>query len=440
MDDIKRAVAKLEGDEKATAFLISEEYMLTSKHIFIPNNDFSTYTISFPNNNTEKVYTISDTYYEKDKSINELGNDIAIIKLNEPIYDIQPLELDFSEIKIDDDWQAYGFPGSKRPIGERFIGKVNDLLHNRFDKKFDVNLHCEVPQIIDSYYGVEGASGSPIIRDGKVIAVFSNQSEGAILGAASIKRSEEFLKKYVTNLKKAGLKSIVQIEIEKAISNTERFIEGFPDELHELLKRELSELEREIIADLEKFNSFLESSKYPLAEKNTRFIGLDSTLEIILMVRCIYGNVHILIKDDFANLQVKTTKSLNMNFVYAQQRNQIMPEILLEMHNGMINKSAAQILIECDKPIPPYPMIFDNCSNSKRHNLCRSCGKQFEFEGILKKYIDTEDDGLIKGIESNNFSLLNKTKIICAECVRKVRDEAESGEDLQRMVVEKIYD
>jgi len=194
------------------------------------------------------------------------------------------------------------------------------------------------------------------------------------------------------------------------------------------------------MADLDRFDSFLESSRYPFANTPNRFVGLDSTLEIILMIRCLYGNVHILIQDDFANLQVKTTKSLNMNFVYAQQRNQIMPEILLEMHNGMINKAAAQILIECDKPIPPYPMIFDNYSNSKRHNLCKSCGKQFEFEGILKKYIDTEDDELIKGIESNNFSLLNKAKIVCAECVRKVRDEVESKEDLQRMVVGKIYD
>ena len=152
-----------------------------------------------------------------------------------------------------------------------------------------------------------------------------------------------------------------------------------------------------------------------------------------------YGNIQFLKEDDFANIRVKSEVDFNMSFVYAQKRNQAMPEILLEMHNQMINKSAAQIMIEIQKPIPPCPVIFDNCSGSNKHNLCKCCGQSFEFQGILKSFIESEDDGLFKGIEKNNFELLNKVKVICAECVRKVRNFVETKDDLERLVGEKIY-
>ena len=58
---------------------------------------------------------------------------------------------------------------------------------------------------------------------------------------------------------------------------------------------------------------------------------------------------------------------------------------------------------------------------------------------VEQTYIATEDDGLIKGIENNNFSLLNRVKIVCGECVRRVRNEVENSEELKRMVVEKVY-
>lgn len=157
------------------------------------------------------------------------------------------------------------------------------------------------------------------------------------------------------------------------------------------------------------------------------------------MIRSMYGNIHILVEDDFANLRVLSDENLHMSFVYSLERNKAMPEILLKMHNQMVHKSAAQIMIKCGMSIPPYPIIFDNCSSSRKHNLCKVCGQSFRFEGILRSYIETEDDGLIKGIERNNFALLNKVKIICGECVRKVRDDVENSDELKRMVVEKVY-
>ncbi|WHY84012.1 serine protease [Neobacillus novalis] len=442
MENIKRAVARLDGNEGeiATAFLVSKEYMLTSRHTFISNPDKATYKIFFPNHVGEKQYDIDKIYFEDDVDIDNLANDIAIIKLNEPIVEIDPLVLDFSDIKVDEEWISYGFPGSKRSYGERFKGTFHDILSANPDEKFDINLNCEVPMIIDARYGIKGASGSPIIRNGKVVAIFSNESTGAIIGASSLRRSRNLLETNIATLEiEITEESPLQKSLKEAVSNTERFIEGFPDTLNVFLRRELYELQREFFGNLDNVKYFLENSKYPIANEETMVNGIEATLEIILMVRSMYGNVRILIEDDFANLRVRSDKDFNMSFVYAQERNQIMPEILLKMHNQMINKSAAQVMIECGKPIPPNPIIFDNCSSSFRHNLCKSCGQPFKFEGILQTYIETEDDGLIKGIENNNFALLNKAEIVCGECVRKVRDQVENSEELKRMVVEKVY-
>lgn len=441
MEYTKKAVARLDGNEGeiGTAFLVAEEYMLTSRHTFISNPDKANYKIYFPNHDGEKEYAIDAVYFDDDIDTDNLANDIAIIKLNEPILSIEPLVLDFSEIQIDTNWNSFGFPGSQRHVGERFKGTIHDFLNERADLKYDINLNCEIPKIIDAQYGIRGVSGAPIIYNNKVVAVFSNESSGAIIGAASIKRSRELIEKYITNLKSQFIESPLQKSIREAVSNTVRFIEGFPDELHYFLKGALNDLQQEFLGNLDEIKFFLETSKYPIANEETMVNGIEATLEIILMVKSMYGNISILLEDDFANLQVSSDRKYNMSFVYAQERNMIMPEILLKMHNQMINKSAAQIMIECGRPIPPYPIIFENFSSSIRHNLCRSCGQTFKFEGILKTYIETEDDGLIKGIENNNFKLLNDVKIVCGDCVRKVRDQVEDSEELKRRVVEKVY-
>ena len=194
MEHIKKAIAQLDGDEGeiATAFLVSKEYLLTARHTFVLNRDETTYKICFQNDNPEKEYTIENIYFEDDIDLDNIANDIAILKLSEPINDISPLALDFSDIKIGQEWKAYGYPGteSKRINGEIFKGTINDIFSLCSNKKFDLNLHCEVPEIIDGRYGIKGASGSPIIRNGAVVAVFSNESPGSIVGAATIRRSE----------------------------------------------------------------------------------------------------------------------------------------------------------------------------------------------------------------------------------------------------------
>ena len=440
MEIKKAAVARLDGQtgEIATAFLIAPEYVITAKHTFL-NRDVKNYTIRFPNVDPETPYSIVKIDFEEDIGTDNLANDIAILKLNVPINHIKPLALNFSFITGIEIWKSYGFPGSKRTFGEMFEGTIHDHLSENLSVNYDLSLYCKKPQIIDGRYGLEGASGAPIIHNDKVVAVFSFLFPGSIVGAATLKRSRNFLEKYIPILDEESEETPLQKEIKSAISNTARFIEGFPDELQEFLSAELTELQQQFLDDLDDIKFFLKNSKYPIANEETLVGGIEATFEIILLIKSMYGNIQFLKEDDFANIRVKSEVDFNMSFVYAQKRNQAMPEILLEMHNQMINKSAAQIMIEIQKPIPPYPVIFDNCSGSNKHNLCKCCGQSFEFQGILKSFIESEDDGLFKGIEKNNFELLNKVKVICAECVRKVRNFVETKDDLERLVGEKIY-
>ena len=416
MEKNKAAVARLNGvdGEMATAFLIDPEYVITAKHIFI-NKDVTNYNLCFPNVDQNKTYSIVEIDFDEDIDTDNLANDIAILKLSVPINHIVPLALDFSFIRGTETWTSFGFPGTKRPVGEVYEGTIHDCLSENLSEKYDLSLYCKRPQIIDGRYGIEGASGAPIMQNERVIAVLSNESAGAIVGAATLKRSRSLLEKYISTLV------------------------GFPDGLQEFLSAELADLHQQFLDNLDEFQLFLKNSKYPLANEETLIGGIDATLEIVLLIRSMYRNIQLLKDDDFANIRVKSHVDSNMIFVYAQERNQAMPEILLEMHNQMKNKSVAQIMIEFERPIPPNPVIFDNCSNSNKHNLCKNCGQPFKFEGILKSYIESEDDGLIKGIEINNFELLNKVKVICADCVRNVRNQVETREELERMVGEKIY-
>jgi len=441
MEVNKAAVALLNGSdgEMATAFLIAPEYVITAKHIFVDKN-VTNYNLLFPNVDQSKNYSVVNIDYEEDMDVDNLANDIAILKLSEPINHIKPMVLDFSFIRGIETWESFGFPGSKRDVGEVYEGTIQDRLSESVSGKYDLSLYCNKPQIIDGRYGIEGTSGAPIIHNEKVIAVFSNESAGSIVGAATLKRSRNLLEKYIPILEKESEESPLQKEIKKAVSNTARFIEGFPDELQESLSVELTELQQQFIDNLDDIQLFLKNSKYPTADEDTLFGGLEATFEIIFLIKIMYGNIQFLKDDDFANIRVKSDVDFNMSFVYAQERNQAMSEILLSMHNQMVNKSAAKLMIAHEIPIPPYPVIFDNCSSSNKHNLCKYCGQPFKFQGILKSYIESEDDRYIKGVEENNFKLLNKVKVICAECVRKVRNQAETRSELERMVGEKIYD
>lgn len=442
MEYIKKAVGVLDGDQntKGTAFLVDSQYVFTSKHLVEREEEI--FTVSFPchrNTPREKIL-IDEVHYDKDVSFDNPSNDIAILKLKEPIYDITPLTLDLSPLSIEGTWISYGFPGDFRIEIETYKGNFHDIL-SYSTYKYDLRLHCKVPYIIDYMYTVQGASGSPIIKNNKVIGVLSNEGAGAIIGAASLVRSKSLIKKYLNISDNAHIYNPFQKVIELAVQNTKNFILGFPPEVQYFLHEELDKLGRELVEKLDDTTIFLEKSRYP-SESNNILINehIEQIIEIILLLRSMYGNIRILPEDDFANLRINSDKAYNISLIYAENRHQAMAEILLHLHNKMIDKSAAQIYIECGKPIPPNPVIFDNCSTSAHHNLCKHCGKPFKFEGILKSYLETEDQGLIKGIEPNNFKLLNKAKIICGNCIRKIRDDIENTEDIKKLVGSIIND
>ncbi|QEL85892.1 ABC-three component system protein [Bacillus mycoides] len=440
MEINKEAIARLDEDdgEKATAFLISPQHVLTAKHIF-SSRDVSGFKLCFPNLDKTKFYTLENIDFDKDIDTENLANDIAILTLIEPIYHIKPLILEFSSIKRNQEWESFGFPNSKRENGEFYEGTVDQILVNKSDQKFDLSLYCRKPQITDSRYEIEGVSGAPIISNGKVVAVFSNESSAGGIGAATLQRSRDLFEKYIPIPEEELEESPLQKAIKEAASSAENLIDGFPDEVHDYLKEELSELQQQFLDNLDDVQWFLANSKYPTADKETLADGLEAIFEIVLLIKSAHDNIQLLKNDDFANIRVESSGKFNMSFVYAQRRQQKMPEILLDMYNQMIKKSAAEVLIELERPIPPYPVILDNCSSSKRYNLCSFCGQSFEFTEILKTFLEPEDEGLIKGIEVNNFELLSKAKVVCAECIREVQNQVETQEQLEKIVGEKIY-
>lgn len=444
MESMKKAIAHLDikDGEIGTAFLVSPLHIITAKHTVESYKDVTKYEVCFFLHDNQKKYSVKKVDYEENGKPSHLNiaNDIAILELNETVDGIEPLTLDLSKIIPGDIWISFGFPaGETRFYGQKYEGKILDILSEETNEKFNLNLHCLSPSIIDFDYSIFGLSGAPIMCNGNVVAVVSNNNSGGVIGASTLVRSKILLEKHIPDFRVNVIESDIRIAIKEAVVKSKGFIKGFSDELHDYLKNELIEIEKYFLNNTDSIKIFLEDSEYPKLKSHSEQDGIEASIEVMLMLKSMYGNISILTDDDFANLSVYFEEKFSISFIYSNERNTFMPEILMKVYNDMSEKSGAQILRRLGVSIPPNPLIFDNFNDSKRYNLCKSCGQTFDFKEILQNYFETEDSGLLLGIEKNNYSSLSDVKVICGRCIRRVRDSAENSTELGEMVVEKIY-
>ncbi|UDK97561.1 trypsin-like peptidase domain-containing protein [Lysinibacillus sphaericus] len=437
----KGAIARLDGPngEIATAFLINPKYALTVKHVFNNREEGSNYKLCFPQYSQDTKYDIEKVDYDDNKAYNNFANDIAILQLKDSIEHIAPLSIEFHETESIGEWLSYGFPYSKREDGEQYKGTINNYLPDNLNKKYDINLFCKEPTITDHRYQIQGASGSPICNNnsGNVFAIFTNEANAGIIGVASLKRSKTLIEKYVTIPQQTAPRTELQEAILEAAETTKYLIEGFPDEIQDYLLSVLDNLVEQLQENEEDLQYFLNVAVYPVEENTTLLDGLKEMLEIILLIKSKYQNLKFQKEDELANINVEA--ELYMSIIYALRRNDKMPRILLEMNKKIMQKSIGPQLLKLKQPIPPYPIIFANCTSSTKYNLCKNCGGKFEFKEIIKTFLKPENEGYYMGIEDNNLDSLSKVNVICSTCLRELQNEVASKEELVRKVEEKIY-
>lgn len=180
------------GEEFGTAFLISPNRALTAYHAIMDHvEENSPILLDFPflmdGKREARLINVRETLEE--------DVDIAILEFEKPVEEVTPLNLVSRDLNKGYPWEAFGFPSTKTPTGDFFVG---DFSHNvtQHISQYDLDLKCSTPNITDQKYIVKGASGSAVIVKDEVVALLSYKMAGGTIGAVSIRSARNLLTKY----------------------------------------------------------------------------------------------------------------------------------------------------------------------------------------------------------------------------------------------------
>jgi len=164
-------------NQQGTGFFITDSIIMTAYHIMLDEEI----------NDNEIQIILNDGTIQNCKVLNyDEENDLCLLKghfeskIFLPLYNIP--------IRINENWESYGFPYQGDSDGLRIFGTVNELIDN---EKHDFILNCTETDKNSNY---EGLSGSPVVSYGKVIGIVLKQLDDKI-GAISLSRIINFLHK-----------------------------------------------------------------------------------------------------------------------------------------------------------------------------------------------------------------------------------------------------
>jgi len=257
-DKFKKATAHvLCGGKFGTAFLISPSHVITAYHVVHRFVEGSPIYLEFPfldeaGDRSAKLLNVRE---EIDKGI-----DLAILELDKPLKEIEPLKLFAEELTHDLPWKAFGFPSTKDTPGEIFKGEVSMFVKQHLSL-YDLALNCITPDITDEKYFVFGASGSALIVDEEVVAVLTKKMPGGTLGAVSIKFARDLLNEY-----NITFKDNIPLITEPPKNELDKMLEMYSIRIQYYLKNSMplpfqSELDNDLINN-SYFNDFFEISTW----------------------------------------------------------------------------------------------------------------------------------------------------------------------------------
>ncbi len=173
-----------------TAFLIAPDIAITAGHC-VKNYDEDQSVriiIEFEHLSPETVPINAKLLSSFDDSL----FDIVILKLDNPVEDIDVFPLYSGEIKDNDSWRTFGYPGGHRTSGANFSGKVS-MSDAKSDHPWDVALQVE-PSFTD-VKNYAGLSGSPVLISGQIRAIILDVLDGRI-SAISVNKFRTLLNQY----------------------------------------------------------------------------------------------------------------------------------------------------------------------------------------------------------------------------------------------------
>ncbi|WP_127545552.1 ABC-three component system protein [Paenibacillus amylolyticus] len=439
-----KSIAKVRcGDENGTGFLVNETTLITARHVIEDNLD---------PNELEPVFIMFEDNAEIQATVifpNEpdVGADFAILSLPEGGAYSPTLPISIERLELNEKWEAFGFPFTQKDRGQPFHGTILQVFDEREECDFDLDLACEIPKITDPKFITRGASGSPIVVNGGIVGVMKDKaSGGGMIGATSINRCLPILRSLNISV------NILDIGYGKIESSSANFVDGetifksnydsekeivmaliedFPPETHSILMESLiRSIESIMKTDNEKLRAFFQSYRHPF-EVLSNVSGIEQLLEIVTILRCGYRDISFIHNDINANLSLDENEEIFAYLIFSTKRNAKMPELLLGLFRKKEATATGKRELRRGESMFPFPLILDNCSKSKKTNLCKRCQNEFSFEDILIDFTKVNEQGYFKGLEENNYKSLDGTKVLCGDCIRTLYNHVTNPEELE---------
>lgn len=444
-NDFKSIAKVLCGSKKGTGFLVNETTLITARHVIDDNldpNELKPVFIKFGNHDEIQARVIfpNEPY---------VGIDFSILSLPEEVGYSPTLPLSINGLELGKDWEAFGFPDTQRDRGQFFKGSILQVFDESFiqESDGDLDLSCEIPKITDPRFITQGASGSPIVVNHAIVGIMKDKPPGGgIIGATSIKRCLPILRSLNISV------NILDIGYGKIESSSANFVDGetifksnydlekeivmaliedFPPETHPILMESLiRSIEIIMKTDTEKLRTFFQNYRHPFDVMST-VSGIEQLLEIVTILRSGYKDISFIHNDINANLSLDENDQIFAYLIFSTKRNAKMPELVL----GLFRKKEATATGKRDlrrgESMFPFPLILDNCSKSKKTNLCKRCQNEFSFEDILIDFTKVNEQGYFKGLEENNYKSLDGTKVLCGDCIRTLYNHVTNPEELE---------
>lgn len=192
--EIEKLVCRLtcgEGEScsKATAFLISNNYVITATHAikkFGLNNH--NIVLEFLNLGKEPIK-------RKAIPLNNLPpSPVTILKLEERVENEYFINFCDYEVKKDDMYEIFGYPVAKWGVGDWVKSNVTRRITNEMTQPYDWDIDLNHNSNIEDF---EGLSGSPLFVNSKLVGVVLTETlekgKAISLGAISIQKIKDIL-------------------------------------------------------------------------------------------------------------------------------------------------------------------------------------------------------------------------------------------------------
>jgi hypothetical protein len=207
------------GSYQGTATLLGAGLALTPRHSLADRYDDSSIpiTLRLPG---EQQFANAELHAGVEIPVTE---DMVILRFASSQGAPPPLPLAASHLPLGLQWESFGFP-SGRPNGVAIRGTVARWLPDQLAPR-DVELKVEDFTAFRSY---RGFSGSPVIVDGRIVAVLQTQLEGG-LAAVSVLHLREYLTRAGAPYETSGHEEAVPRPMQEAarisVPNTRTFWE-----------------------------------------------------------------------------------------------------------------------------------------------------------------------------------------------------------------------